>query len=220
MIKLVSGGSQWAARFRHSAVVTAVFSLTPSSAFAHAFSAGADKYAQFLEGSAVAITVPSMMLPLAALGVLLGLWRQDGMVKVWPLYLVTVLIGGGGLAPFVEAWIIPAFIGLGLLVATAAALAPKLPSVVAFLGAGLTGLAGASTALEGHAFLELPFFTYLGIFFGLNLTVAFSAAVVSASLQKWSVGWLRIAWRVAASWIAAILVLYLAFLISAPDVLS
>jgi hypothetical protein len=53
--------------------------------------AGADAYGQFVEGASVMLTFPGIVLPILALGLLLSLWREDGLPKAWPVFL-----GGAG----------------------------------------------------------------------------------------------------------------------------
>jgi hypothetical protein len=79
---------------------------------AHAFDAGADAYGQFVEGAAVMLIYPGILLPLLALGLLLSLWREDGLPTVWPVFLAAQVAGvfAAALAGPVVALV---FMGLG-----------------------------------------------------------------------------------------------------------
>ena len=79
--------------------------------------------------------------------------------------------------------------------------------------AALTGGVSALAAFEGHALFELPLGVHAGLLLGANVAFAVVAAVVSASLDRWRRDWLRVGWRIAASWLAAISALVLAFLL-------
>lgn len=184
--------------------------LAAGPASAHAFDAGADAYGQFVEGAAVVLTFPSILLPLLALGLLLSLWDENGLPRVWPVFLfgqgVGVLlaaVSGPGVGLFV--------LGLGIVTATLAALLPRIPKVLAILLAGLGGVGALAASLEGHGLFELPVFTHLGLLFGANLATALAAGLCRLALQRIDAHWMRIGWRVAASWIGAILLLTLAF---------
>jgi hypothetical protein len=177
---------------------------------AHAFDAGADAYGQFIEGAAVMLTFPGIVLPLLALGVLLSLWRDNGLPAVWPAFLMAQVVGVFLAAP-VGPSVALIFMGLGIVVAAAAALLPSVPNAAALGLAALTGLFATLTAFEGHGLFELPVFTHLGIVFGANLATALAAGLSTLALTRVSAGWVRIGCRVAASWIGAILMLVLAF---------
>lgn len=184
-------------------------------AHAHAFDAGADAYGQFVEGAAVMLTFPGIVLPLLALGVLLSLWREDGLPKVWPLFLAAQVAGVFG-AALVGPVVALIFMGLGIVIAAMAALAPSVPQPLAYAFAGLAGGLAMLTAFEGHGLFELPVFTHLGLLFGANLATALAAGIAKLALTRVEAGWMRIGWRVAASWIGAILMLTLAFEVAGP----
>ena len=61
--------------------------------------------------------------------------------------------------------------------------------------------------------LKLQQFVHAGLLLGANVAFAVVAAVASASLDRWPRDWLRVGWRIAASWLAAICALVLAFLL-------
>jgi len=199
---------------RRSALSVAVAGFA-GPAQAHAFDAGADAYGQFVEGAAVMLTFPGIVLPLLALGLLLSLWREDGLPKVWPVFLAAQVAGIFG-AALVGAVVALIFMGLGIVIAAVAALAPSVPKAAAYAFAGLAGVFAMLTAFEGHGLFELPVFTHLGLLFGANLATALAAGIANLALTRVEAGWMRIGWRVAASWIGAILMLTLAFEVAGP----
>ncbi|MEM8540854.1 MAG: hypothetical protein AAGF25_07850, partial [Pseudomonadota bacterium] len=77
--------------------------------------------------------------------------------------------------------------------------------------ATISGLAVMSAALEGHPLGSLSVAIYAGLFFAANLGVAVSAGIASIALEKFTANWMKIAWKVIASWVAAIIILQLAF---------
>ncbi len=180
---------------------------------AHAFSAGADSYAQFVEGASVILIYPAILLPILVLGLLLSLWDVDGLPKAWPIFLGGQFVGLFA-APLVGPGALSAFIGLGVATAALAALLSAIPRGVAFGLAGLTGMGALAMALEGHGLFELPTFTHLGLLFGTNLAAALAASLAGLVLVRFQADWVRIGVRVAASWIGAILLLTLAFELS------
>jgi hypothetical protein len=106
------------------------------------------------------------------------------------------------------------FMGLGVVRPRHAALISAGEAALGAYGAaGLVGMGALAmmTAFEGHGLFELPVFTHLGLLFGANLATALAAGVSNLMPRRVEAGWMRIGWRVAASWIGAILMLTLAF---------
>ncbi|MEO0990951.1 MAG: hypothetical protein AAFX00_08390 [Pseudomonadota bacterium] len=180
---------------------------------AHAFKSGADQYQQFLEGVSVILTYPGLLLPISALGILLGLWKQDGLPHVWAIY-IAGLVAGVFLSPFVGPPIAIALMGLGLITAACAALLPRHVYPEAAVLAGLAGLLVSAASFEGHGLFELGAFIHLGIFLGANLALAAPAALIGVLFEKIDAPWTRIGVRILASWTGAILVLMIAFTVS------
>jgi len=192
------------------AAVAAALALLPQDASAHAFSSGRDLYAQFIEGAGVPLVTPAIILALLPLGLLAGLWRRDGMVQVWPWF-IAGLLAGGLAAPLAGPDVVVAAMGVGVVCAVLAALGPDLPRLTVAALAALAGGLAAAVAREGHGFGELPLLIYAGIFLGAHLVTVVPAAAVSATLDRWPAAWLRIGWRVVASWSGAIGLMLLAF---------
>lgn len=193
-----------------SALITGGLLLAPGAVQAHSFKSGAGSYQDFLEGGKAIIAYPGVLLPLAGLGLLLALWDREGMIRAWPALIAGLLLGvplGAVSTPGVAL----ALIGLGTFVAALAALLSRHWRAEALGLAAVTGALAMATSLEGHGFLQLPVFVHLGLFVTMNLVVAVSAGLVRVSTDRFPADWMRIGWRVAASWIAAVMVLYLAF---------
>lgn len=186
--------------------------LGPQGALAHAFSSGRDGYEQFIEGASVTLAAPALILPLAALGIFVGLWRADGMVRVWPLFLAAQVVGVG-LAVLVGPWIATAGLAFGIATAVIAALRGAAARPVVFAMVALGGVIALAGSLEGHGFAELPVMIHLGILAGANVAVSAVAGLVVATTRRWRASWIAIGWRIAASWLAAIMVLFLAFML-------
>lgn len=163
------------------------------------------------------LTDPGLVLPLLALGVFLSLWKRGGLLEVWPVFLSAQLVGVFA-AALVGPTIGLVFMGLGIAIAALAALLPRPTGGLSLGLAALTGLTAMLVVFEGHGVFELPVFTHLGLLFGGNLATALAAGLANLGLTRVSGGLMRIGWRVAASWIGAILILTLAFeLTAAPS---
>ncbi|MEC7761015.1 MAG: hypothetical protein VX874_03755 [Pseudomonadota bacterium] len=190
--------------------------LIPGAAQAHAFKTGADSYGAFLEGAGVILGYPGLILPLATLAVTLALWKTEGMVAAWPAFLVGQIVGMA-LAPVVGLWaaLLPLAFGLVLGALAAVVTLDRLGQALPIL-AGLMGAAVMAAALEGHSFTEIGVSIRLGLFVAVNVATAAIAGVVRVILERWGGQVARIGVRVAASWLAAILVLYLAFAVAGP----
>jgi len=184
--------------------------LGASRAEAHAFEAGADYYAQFVEGASVVLTYPELLLPVLALGILLTLWDMDGLPRVWSVYIAGLVVGIFG-AALVGPWMAVVLLAFGVVVAALGAVLPRHTRAEALGLAGLAGLFVMAGSLEGHGLFELGLFIHLGLFFGANIALALSAGLVRLAFVQSDAGWIRIGARIAASWIGAVLVLILAF---------
>ena len=185
--------------------------LLPDLAAAHAFSSGADQYAQFVEGTGVPLGAPAILLVALPLGVLIGLAGRDGMPLAWP-GLLAGLVAGWLAGPLIGPEIALAATGVGAVLGTLGAVAPAQPRPALLALSALAGALAMLVAIEGHGRWELPVLIPLGIVLGVHLVVVLPAAVVSGALACWPAPWMRIGWRVLASWIAAAAVIYLAFL--------
>ncbi|GKY88994.1 hypothetical protein [Sinisalibacter aestuarii] len=183
--------------------------LMPQAASAHAIGAGAGQ--PFGAGLKLALTNPDLLLPMLALAVALALWGARGLRAAWPYLLAGTLIGLA-IAPVSGPWIGLTAMGIGLLLAVVAALVPvaRLAPALPWL-AGMTGLAVVGYALEGHGFGEVSNATRAGLLIGLHGALALAVGAIRMSLATIRYPATAIFWRIAASWIAAILVLYLAF---------
>jgi hypothetical protein len=199
------------AAFRAATIIGALLAI-PRSAMAHAFSAEAEGYRLFLEGLAVPFVSPAMLLPLLALGLLIGVWRKGGMVAAWPFFL-TGQVAGIGLAPWAGAGVAIAILVAGVAAAIVAALVRPVPDPLVPPLAAVMGALATMTGLEGHGFLELSVFIHLGILLGVILIVVDTAALTAGTMITWPHSWIRIGWRIAGSWLAAITTLFLAFLL-------
>ncbi|MBY6201639.1 hypothetical protein KUV65_09720 [Maritalea mobilis] len=187
---------------------TALIGAGPAAA--HSFDTGADAYNQVVEGTGVVLTDPGLLIPILALGILLSLWDAEGLPRAWPFYLLGQ-IAGVIVASVVGPWITTVFIALGIVIAALAALLPRPTKTLAIGLAALTGVGALAVGLEGHGLFELSVFIHLGLILGVNIAVALPAGAARVALDKVAAPWMRIGWRVAASWLGAILVLYLAF---------
>ena len=181
---------------------------------AHSFQVGLDGYERFIEGAGAVLTYPDTLMLLGALGVLLGLWQKDGMVRAWPSFLAGQAVGIPT-AVAVGLWAHNVLLLLGIVIAGLAALLPRHCKLEALGFAFLAGLVAMTENLEGHGFLELPLLIHFGMLLGVNLVTALAATAVRMSFEQTDAMWLRILWRVLCSWITAILVLYLAVEVSA-----
>lgn len=184
--------------------------IAAGRAEAHAFDAGADAYGQVVEGFAVILSYPGLLLPILALGVLLSLWKDDGLPRVWPMFLLAQ-VAGVLAGAYLGIWVGIAAMAVGCVTAIAAALLPHISVWVAQTLAVATGLAVMASAFEGHGLFELSVFIHFGLLLGANMTVAIAAGLARIALQRFPDPWMRIAWRIVASWICAVLVLVAAF---------
>lgn len=196
--------------YKRLALAALAASIPASQADAHAFEAGADYYAQFVEGASVILTYPELLLPVLALGLLLTLWHPDGLPRVWAIYIGGLVAGIFG-AAVVGPWMAIVLLALGVLTSALAAVMPRHSYGEAAVLAGVTGVLVMAGGLEGHGLFELGLFIHLGLFFGANIALAVPAALTRLAFMQSEAAWIRIGARVAASWIAAVLVLILAF---------
>ena len=183
--------------------------LLSNTAYAHSFMAEGGEYEFFIEGIKVVLSDVQLILPVIALSLLVSLWKIDGILSVWPAYIIGNLLGIP-LATFVTGYIIQLYISLGIFLALFAALAPKRNHLEIRILAAVIGLTSMLTVLEGHEFLELPSTIYLGLLFGLNLVLVVSANISSLILKSLNTTWANIGIRAVAAWVAAIGILIFA----------
>jgi hypothetical protein len=196
-----------------STAIVAIAMATPASA--HSFMPEGGFYDRFIEGTLVVFYYPSTLLPLVALGLLASLWHVEGFTRAWPALILGQIVGVF-VASVVGPWVVPALMAAGALTAMLAALLHTHSGIVVRFAALLVGVLAIAATLEGHALFEQPVAIYIGILFAANLAVAIPAALTLEVLARYSRAWVRILWRVVASWIAAILILYFAVTVVGP----
>jgi len=196
------------------AALVAALACLPETASPHAFQAGAAGYDAFVEGAASAAAFPPALVALLAAGLMLALWRADGMVAAWPAFLVGQLAGLALAAAVPGGWQALALPLAALLCGLWAALAPGRGGRALWLPAALAGLAAMAGPLEGHPPGTLPPILLAGLAFGGNLVIAASAGLGTLLLQHAPRAPAAIALRIAASWSAAAALMLLAFLVS------
>lgn len=184
-------------------------------ASAHAFQDGVVFYDQFLEGAGVVIGYPGILLPLLSLGLLVSLWDPDGMLRVWPVF-AAGQIAGIPAAALAGPGVADLCLALGILTAGLAARLGRHGRAEVMGLAALSGALALAVSLEGHGLFELSVFIHLGLLLGVNLVVAVSAGLTRTVLDLVERPWMRIGWRVAASWLAAVQILLLAFAVAGP----
>lgn len=179
-------------------------------AHAHAFRSGLDYYEQFQEGVGVVFAYPGTLFPIVALGVMVGLWQADGIVRSAPVFVAGLFLGVP-LAAFVGPSVATGLIGLGVTTAVLAALLPHHHRAIVWSLAAATAVLVSATSLEGHGFLELPVAIHVGILLAALFAFIASANATRLSITRFASPVTAIVFRIAASWIAAALVLFLAF---------
>lgn len=183
----------------------------PARAEAHAFQSGQQSYELLVQGIAQPWLALPVALVLVGAGVMLSIWREEGMLAAWPVVLVCAALGFG-LGPFVPPVDAGALAVAGLAIGGAGVVAHRLPAALVLGLAGFAMLLGARYLVEDHPFGELPLAFLLGMGGGALSAVALPAGLVQASRHHLPrAGWVVIGWRALSSWIAAIAVLVLAF---------
>lgn len=190
--------------------------LLPRAARAHSFASGLDPLGYLVEGALAVWAAPWLMLPVAVVGIALGLAGAPVIRTALAAFLAGALVGLAASA-FVGVWaqVVPP-LAVGLVVAVLAALVPSERTGPAL--PGLAALAGATVAadvLEGFFFLDVPATLLAGIAGAATLAVAAIALGVVGTRRWVARPWITILWRIVASWGAAIQVLYLAFILAA-----
>ena len=191
--------------------VAAALGVQPATSSAHAFRTGTDAYEQFVEGAYVALSAPTIILPLVALGALVGLWRpDDGMPRIWPAFLAAQAVGLFS-APALPPGVAVAALAAGASAGAFGALLAHPPRALVLTLAALIGALTTAVGFQGHGLLELTIPIQLGLLSGANLGVSFTAGIAAFTLSRIDKYWLGIGWRVFASWTAAIMAIVLAF---------
>lgn len=185
--------------------------LSAPQAHAHSYDEGL--LAQIETGGMVVFTAPETLLPLLALGVLLSLWQPCGMTQGWPMFLAGQAAGIPTAVLLGDACV-TVLLATGLTVAVLAALLSRHHTAVALLASFALGGLAVAVALDGHGIWELPPAFLLGVVVAINLTTAGAAVIAGVALSLSTAFWMRVVWRVAASWLAATMTLILAFTVA------
>lgn len=201
-----------AGRASRPALSGLVVVLAPVGARAHEFELGGDAYDDFLAGGAAVLNDLPVLLALMSTGILISLWKRQGLPLVWPAFLVSV-IAGFVLAGLVPVDPVPLLYGAAIIAGLLAVAAVRRTRPIM---AGIVFGAGLMTGwgiLAGHDLGELPPGVYAGLFALFNLVLAASAALATAVLTRLPGRWTEIALRALASWLTAIAIMSLAFVL-------
>ncbi|MBS0563623.1 MAG: hypothetical protein JSR87_03825 [Proteobacteria bacterium] len=200
-------------QLRRLGLLAPAFALLPVAAEAHNFAKGTI-FPQIIEGIGASLNSPSGLLTLIPLGIMASVWQTEGILRLMPP-LAAGLVAGIFLALFGSpAYVVPS-LSVGIICALLAVIARPWPFAPL---AGLAAVAGVlvnMVTLEGHGFGELQFGIYIGIVLGAAAIPLISAAVARGALQKVPAFWMRLAWRIIASWSAAIALMYMTFQLKA-----
>lgn len=185
--------------------------LLSTNAEAHSFGAGTDLFASFIEGAKVILFEPITLFACMSLGLLLTLWRANGLLIALP-YLIGATIFGFLSATFAPTWTITALLIIGTINSALAALVRNNSQIVVITISIATGFLCQFVALEGHAWMELSAAIYLGLIIGTYFCVVAASGLSQVLLERFNNAlWSRITLRVVASWLAAMQILMFAF---------
>ena len=184
---------------RRAAVLGAAF---PTPALAHGFVPGADPWSQILAGALVPLSDPALVLALLPLGLTLGLWRRDGLARLWPA-LAAGLGAGMIAAPLAGLSIAFAAVLAGLAAALMGVANLSWPTWLMAGATAAVGVVAAMAAFASHAPGTIPATGAIGILAGAALAVSVPFLAVAATHDATAAPWPIIGWRIAASWLAA-----------------
>lgn len=187
------------------------FLLAPLPAQAHGLGPMATPTQAALSGARAVLSYPETLLPLLAIGLLLAMWdARRGLPRALPALLVG-LAGGVVLSPLMQDGmaVISVILGLGSAVAVAAA-GQRMPTWGAVPLAVLGSCAALGSLIHGQPFDSLPMALVAGLLVTALLAVALPA-LAGRMVLSGGAGWRPVVMRIAASWLAAILLLILAF---------
>jgi urease accessory protein len=182
---------------RRLAASVAVVFFSPATAHAHLVTTG---LGPFYDGIGHLLVSPDDLVPVVALALLAGLnGRTAGR---WTLFVLPLAWAAGGLAGY---WLhgpllhgtpaIVSFLALGILIASGRQLPPALVAILAAALGLLHGwLNGTAIAAAGRELLGLA---------GIAAVTFVLVALVAAFIVALRKPWMRIAVRVAGSWVAA-----------------
>jgi len=170
--------------------------LCPAIVHAHLISTG---LGPVYDGITHFALTPEDVLPVVALAVLAGLRGKvhaRRAIFVLPLaWLAGGIVGASSRVAMPEALAWLPLLAMGGLVAADLRLSPTATTAIAaVLGLLLGGANGAAMAQTGAGLRGVT---------GIAAAVFVVATLASAGTVAWQSGWMRIAWRVAGSWIAA-----------------
>jgi urease accessory protein len=178
-------------------VSLAVLLVAPATAHAHLVTTG---LGPFYDGVGHLLASPEDLVPVVAMALLAGLsGRKAGR---WTLFVLPLAWAAGGLfgyrlhGPLLRGTpVVVSFLALGILIASGRQLPPGLVALLAAALGGMHGwLNGAAIAAAGREALGLA---------GIAAVTFVLVAVVAAFVVSMRKPWMRVAARVAGSWVAA-----------------
>lgn len=176
--------------------LVAALTLWPLNAYAHLISSG---LGPVYDGIIHFALTPEDLIPALALALFAGLRGKDQARRVIFALPLAWLVGGilGALTavpPLASAPWLPLLL-VGAMVAADLRLSLGATTAVAMLLGAFLGYGnGAAMAQAGPG---------LRAVLGISATVFVATTLVAAFVAAWQAGWIRVAWRVAGSWIAA-----------------
>lgn len=190
--------------------VTFALAITwPGALWAHGIGTTVG-YQQTLGSMVDSVYAPVILLLLVPLSLMAGTGGMDGSKRALAAFSIGLVVG----FPLAASLGVYGAVGglcFGMLCALQAAASLPLPKAVPALLAAGAGIAATIYNLQGHPLGSLPFAVHLGVFLGPMLAATALTGWIGMILQVASQSWLKILFRILASWSFAANAIYLAF---------
>lgn len=187
-------------------------SLVPQPALAHSSLPGIEG---FYSGLVHPLVSYHQLLALLGLGVMLGLGRTAWFGTAWPVFAAFAIVGmGTGLSGYLPADKTAGLLLIGFLAATMAAIHPPGIFVLSVFLSALAGIFYGFSSVPDAGPMRDMIITLFGSFVGANLLLVYVGGGLNWFRNRISGGWVNIASRIAAAWIATISVSMAALILS------
>ncbi len=199
-------------RWRHLAPLAALALLAPGLAEAHAFTTDLPFDLAFLSGVLTLISAPEQALPILVLGVGPGIWFEGRQRRLWLAFLIG-MVATLAVTPFLAgewAGMVSVFFGI-IIAAHAALLSLAWTRAMPVVLGAVMGFAVSLVGFYGYAYGEVQIATQIGYIATALALLILSSKLVQFTRRVFPGAVVPILWRIVSSWLAAILVLYLAF---------
>jgi hypothetical protein len=167
---------------------------------------------QFQFGAMTTLNGPIILLALIPVGLLTGLWHGKGKGWMWA-GLLGGLAAGLLLAQWAPVEVVLSTLVFAIVTSVLAIMDRPFPRAIPIGAAAITGALAVMIMFYGNPFGALPVGIYLGVTCAMIVVMTIASAITIGILRTFPYATTRIVMRILSSWVAAVAIMYLAFVL-------